>query len=75
MSSRTSPVTTYEPESIIQPIYTGGDVSLDSSGRVLATCTGEEALLTDLGNGKLLTRIEGVSTAKSEEKPVAYAEA
>lgn len=60
MSSRTKLTTTYDPERTIQPIYTGGDVALDREGRILATCLGEEALLTDLGTGELLARIEGV---------------
>ncbi len=60
MNSRTKFTTTYEAERVIQPIYTGGDVALDSDGRVLATCLGEEALLTDLLSGELLARIEGV---------------
>ena len=60
MSSRTKLTTTYDPERTIQPIYTGGNVALDREGRILATCLGEEALLTDLGTGELLARIEGV---------------
>ena len=52
--------TTFDPERIIQPIYTGGDVALERSGRILATCLGEEALLTDLRTGEVLSRIEGV---------------
>ena len=60
MSSRLKVTTTYDPERTIQPIYTGGDVALDREGRILATCLGEEALLTDLGTGELLTRVEGV---------------
>lgn len=60
MSVRTKLTTTYDPERTIQPIYTGGDVALDREGRILATCLGEEALLTDLGTGELLARIEGV---------------
>ena len=60
MSLRTKLATTYDPERTIQPIYTGGDVALDREGRILATCLGEEALLTDLGTGELLARIEGV---------------
>ena len=63
MSSRTRTTTTYEPEHIIQPIYTGGDVVLDRDGRVLATCLGEEAVITDLSTGELLARIEGVREA------------
>lgn len=60
MNFRTKFTSTYEAERVIQPIYTGGDVALDSDGRVLATCLGEEALLTDLVSGELLARIEGV---------------
>lgn len=60
MSSRNRFTTTYDPERIIQPIYTGGDVALDEEGRILATCLGEEVALTDLGTGQLLARIEGV---------------
>ena len=51
---------TFEPQNVIQPIYTGGDVALDADGRVLATCLGEEAVLTDLSSGESLARIEGV---------------
>ena len=65
MSSRPKLITTYEPERVIQPIYTGGDVALDREGRILATCLGEEALLTDLGTGELLARIEGVCNLRS----------
>lgn len=60
MAPRPRVVTTFEPEKIIQPIYTGGDVALDRHARVLATCLGDEALLTDLRNGAPLARIEGV---------------
>ena len=60
MLPRATVTTTFEPEHIIQPFYTGGDVVLDRRGRLLATCLGEEALLTDLTTGNLLARIEGV---------------
>lgn len=52
--------TTFEPERTIQPIYTGGDVALDDTGRILATCLGEDVAITDLDTGRLLARIEGV---------------
>lgn len=55
--------TTFEPSRVIQPIYTGGAVALGKDGRLLATCLGEEALLTDLHTGRQLARIEGVSVA------------
>lgn len=63
MPSKARTITTFEVERVIQPIYTGGDVALDKSGRILATCLGEEALITDLNNGNLLVRVEGVGTA------------
>ncbi len=62
MPSKASIITTFEVEKVIQPIYTGGYVALDKSGRVLATCLGEEALITDLNNGDLLARVEGVGS-------------
>jgi U3 small nucleolar RNA-associated protein 13 len=52
--------TTFEPEHTIQPIYTGGSVALDHSGRIRATTIGEDALLTDLDTGKQLAKIDGV---------------
>ncbi len=63
MTQRTKVITTFEAQHVIQPIYTGGDVALDREGLLLATCLGEEALLTDLTTGSLLARIEGVSEA------------
>jgi U3 small nucleolar RNA-associated protein 13 len=53
--------TTFEPSRVIQPIYTGGSVSLSQDGQILASCLGEEALLTNLNTGAHLARIEGVS--------------
>jgi len=57
--------TTFEPNKVIQPIYTGGSVALSQDGRVLASCLGEDVLLSDLATGEHLARIEGVcSTAR-----------
>lgn len=59
--------TTFEVENVIQPIFTGGSVALDNGARVLATTLGEDAVLTDLTNGKQLAKIEGVcSIAKTQ---------
>lgn len=55
--------TTFDPTRVIQPIYTGGTVETSGNGKILATCLGEEALLTDLNTGAHLARIEGVSLA------------
>jgi U3 small nucleolar RNA-associated protein 13 len=60
MAYKASVRTTFEPSRVIQPIYTGGSVSLSEDGAVLATVLGEEALLTDLNNGRHLARVEGV---------------
>ncbi len=60
MASKSAYQTTFEAQRVIQPIYTGGSVALDKTGRILATCLGEDALLTDLNTGKQLARIEGV---------------
>lgn len=59
MATKSAYQTTFEAERVIQPIYTGGAVSLETTGRILATTLGEEALLTDLNTGKELARIEG----------------
>ncbi len=60
MALRTARKTTFEVEKVIEPIYSGGSVALSCDGRILATCLGEDALLTDLANGKRLAKIEGV---------------
>lgn len=65
MASRNTLITTFEPDRVIQPIYTGGDVALDRTGQILVTCLGEEAVLTDLNTGRVLGRVEGVGTRLS----------
>ncbi|KAF3893820.1 Small nucleolar ribonucleoprotein complex subunit [Trichophyton interdigitale] len=57
--SKVAVKTTFEVHKTIQPIYTGGSVSLDASGRFLATCVGEDALVIDLETGERLAQIEG----------------
>jgi U3 small nucleolar RNA-associated protein 13 len=63
MATKSAYKTTFEAEKVIQPIYTGGSIALDITGRILATCLGEDALITDLNTGKQLARIEGVCSA------------
>jgi len=53
--------TTYEPEQVIEPIFTNGCVALTHDGRVLATSLDGDAVLTNLKSGGELARIEGVS--------------
>ncbi|EME80061.1 uncharacterized protein MYCFIDRAFT_177042 [Pseudocercospora fijiensis CIRAD86] len=61
MAYKAETKTTFDVTRVIQPIYTGGAVSLSQNGRILASTLGEEALLTDLNTGAHLARIEGVS--------------
>lgn len=60
MGSRLQVKTTFEVEHTVEPIYTGGSVALDQTGRILATCLGEDAAITDITTGKRLGSIEGV---------------
>jgi U3 small nucleolar RNA-associated protein 13 len=59
MAQRAAVRTTYEVDRTLQPIYSGGSLSLSEDGRILAAALGEEVLLTDLTNGKELGRVEG----------------
>ncbi|ODH34002.1 hypothetical protein ACO22_03225 [Paracoccidioides brasiliensis] len=51
--------TTFEVANTIRPIYTGGSVAIDASGRLLVTCVGEDVLITDFKTGGQLATIEG----------------
>ena len=59
MATKVQIKTTYEPARTIEPIYTGGDISADSNGTVVATCVDEDVLITKIKNLKPLCRIEG----------------
>ncbi|KAI9739689.1 MAG: U3 small nucleolar RNA-associated protein 13 [Cirrosporium novae-zelandiae] len=59
MSPLSKVKTTFEVENTIQPIYLGGGISLNEQGSILASCLGEEVLLTDVNSGRELARIEG----------------
>lgn len=61
MAQRVEKVTTYEVDRVIEPTYKGGDVALSEDGRILATCLGEDVLLTDMNTGQRLANITGVS--------------
>ena len=63
MALRAETKTTFEPDRVIQPLYTGGSVALSQDGRILATCLGEDVLISDLNTGEHLARIEGVSVS------------
>ncbi|KAF1815486.1 platelet-activating factor acetylhydrolase IB alpha subunit [Eremomyces bilateralis CBS 781.70] len=59
MSQKATLKTTFDRTQVIQPFYTGAGVALSQDGRVLATCVGEDVLLTDMRSGQVLSRIEG----------------
>lgn len=65
MAQRTAVKTTYDIERTLQPIYSGGSIALSEDGRILAACLGEDALLTDVTNGRELGRVEGVRGSRS----------
>lgn len=60
MATKQQYKTTFEVDQVIQPIFTGGSVSLENGARILASTLGEDAALTDLTTGKLFAKIEGV---------------
>jgi U3 small nucleolar RNA-associated protein 13 len=66
MANKAPYQTTFDSEHTIQPIFTGGSIGLDQTGRILATTLGEDALLTDLNTGRQLAKIEGVWVSRHE---------
>ena len=61
MATKRALKTTFEPGRVIQPIFTGGSVSIDNEARILATTLGEDVILTDPASGRSLAVVEGVS--------------
>jgi U3 small nucleolar RNA-associated protein 13 len=59
MATKVDLKTTFEAAKTIEPIYTGGDISHNADGRLLATCVEEDVLIVDIRSGKVLCRIEG----------------
>ncbi|KAL2760660.1 hypothetical protein ACRALDRAFT_1046190 [Sodiomyces alcalophilus JCM 7366] len=59
MASKQPLKTTFNVDKTIQPIFTGGAVSLDNGAKILATTLGEDAVLTDPSNGRHIAKIEG----------------
>ncbi|ROT39308.1 WD domain-containing protein [Sodiomyces alkalinus F11] len=59
MASKQPLNTTFKVDKTIQPIFTGGAVSLDNGAKILATTLGEDAVLTDPSNGRHIAKIEG----------------
>ena len=50
----------FKKAKVVAPLYTGGPVAIAQDGTRLVTCVGEEAILTDVKNGKEICRFAGV---------------
>lgn len=59
MATKINFKTTFEAAKTIEPIYTGGEVSHNSNGTLIATCVDEDVLVVDIRTDKVLCRIEG----------------
>ncbi|QIW96665.1 hypothetical protein AMS68_002183 [Peltaster fructicola] len=59
MAYKPDHITTFDPTRVIQPIYTGGAVSLTGDGNILATTLDEDVLISTLSQGQVLARVEG----------------
>jgi len=59
MATKVNIKTTFEAAKTIEPIYTGGDVSSNSSGTLIATCVDEDVLIVEIRTVKVLCRVEG----------------
>ncbi|KAG9314137.1 U3 small nucleolar RNA-associated protein [Chiua virens] len=53
--------TSYKRQRTIEPLHTSGSVTITLDGSKLVTCLGEEALLTELSSGRLLSRFSCAS--------------
>lgn len=51
--------TTYEAARSIEPIYTGGDISANATGSLIATIVDEDVLIVQTSTSRPLCRIEG----------------
>lgn len=51
----------YEKSRVIGPLHTGGPAAVDYNGTHIATCVGEEVIVTRLSDGEKLHRLVTVS--------------
>lgn len=59
MATKVEFKTTFEAAKTIEPIYTGGEISSNSDGSLIATCVEEDVLVIDTKTVRVLCRIEG----------------
>jgi U3 small nucleolar RNA-associated protein 13 len=59
MATKQHVQTTYEAARTIEPIYTGGDVSANLTGSIIATIVEEDVLIVNTASSRAICRIEG----------------
>ncbi|KAL9617430.1 MAG: hypothetical protein Q9160_007787 [Pyrenula sp. 1 TL-2023] len=59
MATKVGTRTTFEAAKVIEPIYTGGNVCVDASGKILATCVDEDVLIVRNDDQHVLATVEG----------------
>ncbi|KAI1612292.1 quinon protein alcohol dehydrogenase-like superfamily [Exophiala viscosa] len=59
MATKVNFKTTFEAARTIEPIYTGGGISHNANGTLIATSVEEDVLVVEVKTGKILCRIEG----------------
>ncbi|RVX73995.1 hypothetical protein B0A52_02885 [Exophiala mesophila] len=59
MATKVEFKTTFEAKKTIEPIFTGGEVSSNATGSLIATCVEDDVLVVDIKTVSVLCRIEG----------------
>ncbi|KPI45736.1 putative U3 small nucleolar RNA-associated protein 13 [Cyphellophora attinorum] len=59
MATKQQVQTTYEAARTIEPIYTGGDISANATGSIIATIVEEDVLIVNTTSSRSICRIEG----------------
>jgi len=59
MATKVNFKTTFEAAKTLQPIYTGGEISGNLDGTLIATCVDEDVLVVSSATATVLCRIEG----------------
>lgn len=59
MATKVEFKTTFEAAKTVEPIFTGGEVSSNATGSLIATCVEDDVLVIDIKTVTVLCRIEG----------------
>jgi len=52
------------PTQSLRPFYTGGPTAITKDGRYLISAMGEDAVVTDMNDGRVVKKIRGVSISQ-----------